>query len=73
MQLFRTNLVSFSTLRRPLFPKPVSWLALFLLFLTARQLYEQSDTVGSLTWKKVFYSLKFGERKANFCPVLKVS
>ena len=34
-----TNLVSFRTLRRPLFTKPVSWLGYFLPFLTARQLY----------------------------------
>ena len=31
-------MVSFRTFRRPLFPKPVSWLGLFLLLLTARWL-----------------------------------
>ena len=30
---FRTNLVSFRTFRRPLFPKPVSWQVLFCHFL----------------------------------------
>ena len=36
---FRVNLESFRTLRRPLFPKPVSWLGLFLLLLSTRRLY----------------------------------
>ena len=29
---FRTNLISFRNFRRPLFPKPVSWLGLFCRF-----------------------------------------
>ena len=32
-------MVSSRNFRRPLFPKPVYWLGLFLLFLTARRLY----------------------------------
>ena len=40
---FRTNLVSFRTFRRPLFPKPFSCHGFyFLSFLTARQLYCQN-------------------------------
>ena len=35
---FRINFVSRRTFRRPLFPKPVSWLEYFLPFLTARRL-----------------------------------
>ena len=37
---FRTNLLSFIIFRYPLFPKPVSWLGLFLTFLTANQLQQ---------------------------------
>ena len=39
--MFRTNLVSFRTFRRPLLPKPVCWLERFLPFLIARRLYKE--------------------------------
>ena len=40
---FQTNLVSFRTFRRPLFPKPVSWLGLFCRFL-------QQDGSSMVAW-----------------------
>ena len=43
---FRTNLVSFRTFRRSIFPKPVSWLGLFCLFL-------QQDRSRSLKNKNI--------------------
>ena len=45
-RLFRTNLVSFRTFRRPLFPKPVSLLELFCRFLqqdSSRSTYFVND------------------------------
>ena len=47
---FRINLVSFRTFRQPLFSKPISWLGLFLPFLTVRWLYYRNQSLRFLTF-----------------------
>ena len=42
---FRINLVSLRASKGPLFPKPVSWLGLFLVFLTANRLQALQDLI----------------------------
>ena len=52
---FRTNLVSFRTFRRHLFPKPISWLGLFCHFL-------QQDSSSWVTGRYMQFLAKFKQR-----------
>ena len=60
--LFRTNLVSFRTFRRPLFHKPVYWLGLFCRFLqqdSSSNSNGQSFSGNCCTNRKVYIHLEY--------------
>ena len=57
---FRTNLVSFRTFRRPLFPKPISWLRLFYRFL---QQHGSSRAIQNWLWIFSLFSAKKNQKR----------
>ena len=65
-------LVSFRTFRCPLFPKPVSWLVLFWMFLTARrlQLVHPHEMVADPTKEEQFMRAKKLEHKKEITSFL---